>query len=499
MSCANRILSLSPRAARMSYLFFSACLVVNAPAAARDDACCDGIHAPAELVFSCHPSVRGRMNSVLKGGPLLVETAPADAAAMFNPWPWATIDSNGATTNRIDIVFVGDGFQTAQLASYASLVDQRWATIRTREPWVSYQRYFNAHRVDVSSIDSGVDNDPTLGVVRTTALDMGFWCSNIERLLCVNTSKAVAAANCAPAWDQIFAIANSTKYGGAGYASNDLCTFSGFEGSSLEVAIHEFGHSFGDLADEYDYADGTTYSGPELGEINVSIQNAAQMQTSGNKWKAWLGVSLPIVGVHGAFEGGRYFQFGIRRPTNDSLMRSLGTPFNGPCLEQMIIKIHQQTKMVDATTHPVNSTVVRNAVIGATLIQPSLHALTKQWYRSGVAIPGATNATLDTSYLAVAPAGTSLQLVVIDPTTKVRNESLRTQWLQETYSWTIVPDACAADLNLDGNINGTDLALLLSAWGANGLAAGRADVSGNGSVGAEDLAEVLNGWGSCND
>ena len=175
MSCANRILSLSPRAARMSYLFFSACLVLNAPAAAGDDACCDGIHAPAELVFSCHPSVRGRMNSVLKGGPLLVEAAPADAAAMFNPWPWATIDSNGATTNRIDIVFVGDGFQTAQLASYASLVDQRWATIRTREPWVSYQRYFNAHRVDVSSIDSGVDNDPTLGVVRTTALDMGFW------------------------------------------------------------------------------------------------------------------------------------------------------------------------------------------------------------------------------------------------------------------------------------------------------------------------------------
>ncbi len=465
----------------------------------HDHDCDDRAHAHADLVFSCHPSVRARLNSVLEGGPLWVEHAADAPIELFNPWPVTTIESNGAIANRIDLVFVGDGFQSAQLGSYATLVAQRWATIRAREPWVSYLRYFNVHRVDVTSTDAGVDHDPSQGILRTTALDMGFWCSGIERLLCVNTTKAVAAANCAPDWEQILAVANSTMYGGAGYPSNDLCTFSGFEGSSLEVALHEFGHSFGDLADEYDYADGTTYSGNEVGEVNVSIQTLAQMQAANNKWSAWLGVSLPTVGVHAAYEGARYFQFGIRRPTNNSLMRTLATPFNGPSLEQMIVKIHQQTTMVDASTHAINSSVVRNAVIGTTLVQPSLHTLTKQWFRAGVLIPGATSASFDTTHLSVAPTGTQLQLVVTDPTTKVRNETLRTQWLRETYSWTILPDACSADLDLDGFVNGADLAALLAAWGTSAPAAGRADVSGNGLVGGEDIAAVLAQWGGCNE
>lgn len=492
------------RAFSLVFQGFFAFVAVSMPSAARaqdlarDEQCCGGLHATSDLVFSCHPSVRSRINSVLQGGPLLVEAAANEPDALFNPWPFVTIESNGSIANRIDLVFVGDGFQTAQLGSYATLVAQRWATIRAREPWVSYLRYFNVHRVDVTSIDAGVDQDPSQGILRNTALDMGFWCAGIERLLCVDPSKAAAAANCAPDWEQILAVANSTTYGGAGYPSNDMCTFSGFNESSLEVALHEFGHSFGDLADEYDYADGTTYSGSEVGEVNVSIQTQAQMQTANNKWSAWLGVSLPTVGVHGAFEGARYFQFGIRRPTSNSLMRSLGTPFNGPSLEQMIVKIHQQTKMVDATTHPFNSSVVRNAVIGTTLVQPSLHTLNKQWYRAGVLIPGATSDSFNTTHLAVAPAGTQLQLVVTDPTTKVRNETLRTQWLRETYSWTIVPDACSGDLNLDGSVDGSDLAVLLAAWGMNAVAAGRADVSGNGLVGGEDLAAILGQWGGCN-
>ncbi|MFM7053091.1 MAG: M64 family metallopeptidase, partial [Planctomycetota bacterium] len=316
-----------------------------------------------ELVTCCHPGAHG----VLEGGPMMIEKGdePVD---MYTTWPWAVVEQNGPVANRIDIVFVGDGYQAAQLPAYGSVVAQRWSTIRSREPVASYHRYFNAFRVDVASADAGVDNDPTQGILRTTALDMGFWCSGIERLLCVSTSKAVAAANCAPAWNQILAVANSTKYGGAGYPTADVCTFSSDNASSLEVALHEVGHSFGDLADEYDYADGTTYTGPEVGEVNVSIQTQAQMQAAGNKWAAWIGVSLPTVGVHGAFEGARYYQFGIRRPTGNSLMRSLGLPFNGPGLEQMIVKLHQQTSMLDAAVPAVNASMVRGTVVVATLV-----------------------------------------------------------------------------------------------------------------------------------
>jgi hypothetical protein len=445
-----------------------------------------------QKVCSCHPGPDG----VLEGGVLMLPAPPLEAES-FTTWPSATIESNGPSSNRIDIVFVGDGFQAAQLGSYASVVSQRWAVVRAREPYASYHRYFNAHRVDVASVDAGVDNDPSQGILRSTALDMGFWCSGIERLLCVNTTKALNAALCAPGRDQVLAVANSTKYGGAGYPTADVCTFSGLEANSLEVALHELGHSFGDLADEYDYADGTTYSGPEVPEANVSILTQASMQSAGSKWAPWIGVSLPGVGMHGAYEGARYYQFGIRRPTSDSLMRSLGVPFNGPSLEQMIVKIHQSTAMLDGAVPSVGATVVRGASVAATPLQPSNHALSLQWYRGTEAIPGANSASIDTTHISAAATGTQLRLVVVDPTTKVRNETLRATHLRETYAWNLIPDACRADLDLDGGVGGADLARLLADWGFGAIAAGRSDVNGDNTVGAEDLALLLAAWGPC--
>ena len=94
-------------------------------------------------------------------------------------------------------------------------------------PYDTYADYFNIHVVDVVSPESGVDHDPTHPIWRTTAMDMGFWCAGIDRLLCINVTKAYSFANNAPDVDLVLALANSTKYGGAGYSSSDLATASG--------------------------------------------------------------------------------------------------------------------------------------------------------------------------------------------------------------------------------------------------------------------------------
>jgi hypothetical protein len=442
--------------------------------------------------MNCHPGEHG----TLEGGPMLVDR-PADAPSLM-PWPSTTIESNGPVANRIDIVFVGDGFQAAQMPSWVSVVAQRWATMASREPIVSYRRYFNAHRVDVESVDSGVDNDPSQGISRNTALDMNFWCGGTERLLCVNTSKAASAAANAPQWEQIVAVANSSKYGGAGYAASEISTFSGFNSSSLEVALHEFGHSFGNLADEYDYGGGTsTYTGPEPSSVNLTILTEAQMQAAAGKWVAWLGISLPSVGVHGCFEGGGYYQFGMRRPTSNSLMRSLGVPYNGPGLEQMIVVLHQQTRMMDSSAPAAGTSLVRGTPVSASLVQPSLHSLSVQWRLNGVAIPGATGATLDTRDLPVGASGAQLTLVITDPTSKVRNEALRAQHLVEQYAWTLTRDSCLGDLDGDGAVGGADVGVLLGRWGVAGLAAGRADINADGTVNGSDLGILIGSWGAC--
>jgi hypothetical protein len=445
-----------------------------------------------ELVMNCHPGEHG----TLEGGPLLMDR-PEDAPA-FMPWPSTTVESNGPVSNRVDIVFVGDGFQAAQLPSWASVVAERWATMASREPIVSYRRYFNAHRVDVESVDGGVDNDPTQGIARNTALDMAFWCGGTERLLCVSTSKAAAAAANAPQWDQIVAVANSSKYGGAGYPASEISTFSAFNAQSLQVALHELGHSFGDLADEYDYgASSSTYTGPEPSSVNLTTLTEAQMQAAASKWVAWLGISLPTVGVHGSFEGGGYYAFGMRRPTVNSLMRTLNQPFNGPGLEQMIVVLHRQTKMIDSAVPAAGSAVTRGATVSAATVEPSLHSLTKQWFLGDVPIPGQSGASIATRDLPVGASGRQLRLRIVDETSKVRNAALRAQWLTEEYAWTLVRDACPGDLDGDGRVSGVDLGALLGSWGSAGLGAGRADIDGDGTVAGSDLGILVGGWGAC--
>jgi hypothetical protein len=270
----------------------------------------------------------GTITRVRQTQPIPNEPALFVAAAAVTP-----IEVNGPSSTKFDLVFVGDGYTSGQLGTYAQHVQGKFNEIMAIEPFKSHRTQFNAWRVDVISAQSGVDNDPTQGVLRSTALDMYFWCNAIERLLCVNTTKAQQQAAAAPDVDQILALANSTKYGGAG---GTVATASGGHASSGQIAIHELGHSIGRLADEYDYADGSCYPNGEPVELNVSRLTAAQMQATGTKWARYLGQSTPDGGVIGTYEGARYYSRCIYRPSSNSIMRTLGRQFNSPSRDEMI-------------------------------------------------------------------------------------------------------------------------------------------------------------------
>ncbi|WP_246001817.1 M64 family metallopeptidase [Allorhizocola rhizosphaerae] len=270
----------------------------------------------------------GTISRVRQTQPIPDEPALSVTAAAVTP-----IEVNGPSSTKFDLVFVGDGYTSSQLGTYAQHVQSKFNEIMAFEPFKSHRTQFNAWRVDVISSQSGVDNDPTQGVLKNTALDMYFWCNGIERLLCVNQTKAQQQAAAAPDADQILALGNSTKYGGAG---GGVATASGGHASAGQIAIHELGHSIGRLADEYDYGDGACYTGGEPVEPNVSKLTAAQMQASGTKWRNYLGQSTPDGGTIGTYEGARYFTRCIYRPSVDSIMRTLGRQFNSPSRDEMI-------------------------------------------------------------------------------------------------------------------------------------------------------------------
>ena len=345
------------------------------------------------------------------------------------PAPSTTILSSGPAANRVDIVIVGDGYTTGDLPTYTANAQTFVDSFFNDAPLNAYKPFFNVHRVDVTSNQSGVDNDPVQGIQRDTALDMAFWCSGIERLLCVDVAKAYSYANNAPGVDQVIAVANSFKYGGAGYPSQNLGTYSGGNGSSIEVARHEFGHAFADLADEYDYGDGATYTGPERPESDISIYNAQQLAAEQRKWHRWL--DLPNVDV---FQGAYYHQFGINRPTVNSKMRSLNRPFEQVNAEQLIIFAYRTVRPIDKATAP--GTYDPDTDFFVDPVDPVGQPLSVQWYLDGAPLPGATGLTFNPGSLNL--TGThALKVRGTDTTTAVRDEAARATWMTQERQWTL--------------------------------------------------------------
>lgn len=251
--------------------------------------------------------------------PVAVEASAAPGAVAADV---VAIQETGAPDQRFDLVFVGDGYTSAELGLFHDHVVSKWTELSAVEPFRSYRQYFNVWRVDVVSTESGVDHDPALGTNRDTALDMGFWCqgrdTQTERLLCVNQTKATQFAALAPQADQVIALGNTAKYGGAG---GGVATAAGANDQAGQIAVHELGHSIGKLADEYDYPY-DRFGGTEPTEVNVTAD------PTGAKWSAYLGQASPDGGVVGAFEGARYYKLGLYRPTENSIMRTLGREFN---------------------------------------------------------------------------------------------------------------------------------------------------------------------------
>ncbi|MEV0457307.1 M64 family metallopeptidase [Catellatospora methionotrophica] len=259
---------------------------------------------------------------------------PAERTATMSPDSRAAaaaaavvaIQNTGPSSERFDLVVVGDGYTSSEMGLLRQHAQAKWDEIAATAPWSTHRASVNVWLVEVVSAQSGVDNDPTQGVSRNTALDMYFWCGGIERLLCLNETKAKQYAAQAPAVDAIIAVGNTTKYGGAGYPS--LATASGGNARSGQIAIHELGHSVGGLADEY-WTAGTTYTGSEPREINVTTSSGCA------KWSSYLGRATPDGGTIGCFQGGHQYANGIYRPSQDSLMRTLGKPFNLVGLDAM--------------------------------------------------------------------------------------------------------------------------------------------------------------------
>jgi hypothetical protein len=308
-----------------------------------------------------------------------------------------------------------------------------FSNVVNSDPFFRYRNFFNIYRVNVVSTESGADR-PQSGVTRNTALDASYrHDGETDRLLYISNSKANSALNSAISGsgktaNMKFVTVNDTLYGGGG---GQWAVYAGANSSAREIALHEMAHSFGDLADEYG---GTgTYSGSEPAAPNVT-KNA-----TGAKWSPWVGYNDPSGGVVGAFEGGRYFDNGIYRPTQNSKMRTLNVPFNAIGREALILDIYRIVDPLDSFT--ANTlTLLNPTTISGVRIDNSV--ISTQWFVDNTHLPAFNNfSSLNPLSLGLALGAHTLRLRAFDatgfdPTSGwVRRN---TNLLEQSVSWNLL-------------------------------------------------------------
>ena len=264
--------------------------------------------------------------------------------------PVEVLRNNGPDENRVNVVILGDGYTREELAKYADDVEQLLAGMFLDQPFADYASYFNVRRVDVTSNESGADH-PADGVYRDTALGAHYDCANIPRLICVDYRAVLDVLDRSvpvTARDIVLVLVNDDEYGGAGGPLSVASTNS----SMAEIMLHEVGHSFGLLADEYTGGGPQCNNSVEPPEVNVTRASTA----ASIKWSYWIEPGTPVpstnttLGVVSAYEGARYCESGLYRPTFSSKMRDLERPFEQVNTEQLIGRIYNLVSPIDAVS-----------------------------------------------------------------------------------------------------------------------------------------------------
>lgn len=389
--------------------------------------------------------------------------------------------------NRVDLVIVGDGYTAGEMGQYQLDAMSIAEDFFRYEPFIRYEPYFRVTAVEVVSNESGVDNDPSPGINRDTAMDMQYWCGGTERLLCVNVSAARGFAFAgAPDVDQVLAIANSSKYGGAGYSSNDLGTAAGQNAAAVEIAIHEMGHSLGNLADEYTYGGPANFGGGEPSTANLSIYNSTQMSAEDRKWHEWLGSSIagfdnPV----STYEGGGYSATGIYRPSNNSMMRALGRRFNLPSAEKLIREFYREVSPIDAAPGNGSSFGIGEAVTVVPM-RPNGQALSIEWLVNGSVVASATGMeTVTAGDLGLGAGASTVTLRVRDDTPWVRSDAARDA-MTDSRVYSMIGCAAYADANGDRVLDLGDISAFVEGF-TSGDPAG--DLAA--PFGVFDLADIV--------
>jgi hypothetical protein len=302
----------------------------------------------------------------------------------------------GPPKNRVNYVVLADGYtsttvNTTLMTHMTNALNERF-TAELGQPYLRYKNFVNICLFKTVSQTDGVTSTGTSLNSCTPTPTTIFGCcgSDSTRLAYCNTQTAQqqltanTPAGMTVNWHSI--VLNGSSWWNTG---STWMLWSGGNSNGPKAALHEGGHGFHQLADEYcasatgSGCGANTVGGPngtEFQEVN-STGNGAN---SGDKWPMWIGVTqkgmatpdMGTTGLQGLFVGSRYVDTGQYRPSSNSKMNSLfgnsmNTSFNAVSREKMVMDIWRIVVPVDSTDPPAG-TVSGAQTLTVNVIDPAV-------------------------------------------------------------------------------------------------------------------------------
>ena len=256
-------------------------------------------------------------------------------------FPSTLIFGNGSSSDHVDVAFLAEGYTIKEMEKFRSDAKRMVRFFLSQKPYDEFADDFNFYAIESPSEQSGV-TIPGKGTYINTNIRSSFYTFDMDRYLTTFDTKSMYDLAALVPYDMIFVLVNSSRYGGGGFFNHYGQSTVDHKLSEI-VALHEFGHQFAGLGDEY-YTAQVTYTGFYNLAFEPWEPNITTNVRFDTKWKPMIerGVPLPTPREElyrdkvGLFEGGGYSATGIFSPVMDCRMKTNEAPGFCPVCSEAI-------------------------------------------------------------------------------------------------------------------------------------------------------------------
>ncbi len=312
--------------------------------------------------FSLYKQLASRYPNTVWGKMAALRTQPTAYLG------WGDLQRHGASNNRVDVVLMGDGFALDDQNEFEDIARSAVDVFKNHKLLGEYFSYHNFVRINLTSKDQGVTG---YGRTKETALG-GHVAGDVQGQVGIDHGKAVQMLEMLPEQDG-YAIA-IVKAGSMGTGGGGIAAIGGRADDTL---VHEWGHAFANLSDEYSTFTG--HRGSPRSTINVSATEDLKQVP----WKHFVAAGIPGIGAYRGADGRIK---GAWKPTSGGCTMEDGVQFCPVCREAIVHNIYRRVDPIEAHSPPTRrdqAAALASAEafqFEVTCMQPKTHALDVRWH-----------------------------------------------------------------------------------------------------------------------